>query len=97
MARSSRQLTGNFNSSDLQAESLDITLNSGIPVYNIFYIQVILSKTQNEAKILTLSMLGLRDENAFKILFDLKTQKVVQLTNHTHLKFLLHLLKIFMD
>jgi len=30
MARSSRRLTGNLNSSDLQ------TLNSGIPVYNIF-------------------------------------------------------------
>jgi hypothetical protein len=36
-------LTGNLNSSDLQAESSDITLNSGIPVYNIFYIQVFLS------------------------------------------------------
>jgi hypothetical protein len=43
MARSSRQLTGNLSSSDLQAESSDITLNSGIPVYNIFYIQVFLS------------------------------------------------------
>jgi hypothetical protein len=30
MARSSERLTGNLNSSDLQ------TLNSGIPVYNIF-------------------------------------------------------------
>jgi hypothetical protein len=30
MARSSRRLTGNLNSSDLQ------TLNSGIPVYSIF-------------------------------------------------------------
>jgi len=30
MARSSRRLTGNLNSSDLQ------TLNSGIPVYRIF-------------------------------------------------------------
>jgi hypothetical protein len=40
MARSSRRLTGNLNSSDLQAESSDITLNSGIPVYNIFYIPV---------------------------------------------------------
>jgi hypothetical protein len=30
MARSSGRLTGNLNSSDLQ------TLNSGIPVYNIF-------------------------------------------------------------
>jgi hypothetical protein len=32
MARSSGQLTGNLNSSDLQAESSDITLNSGTPV-----------------------------------------------------------------
>jgi hypothetical protein len=53
MARLSGRLTGNLNSSDLQAESSDTTLNSGIPVYSIFYIQVILSKTQNEAKILT--------------------------------------------
>jgi hypothetical protein len=43
MARSSGRLTGNLNSSDLQAESSDITLNSGIPVYIIFYIQVFLS------------------------------------------------------
>jgi hypothetical protein len=38
-----------------------------------------------------LSILGLRDENAFNSLFDLKTKKVVQLPNHAHLKFLLHL------
>jgi hypothetical protein len=43
MAQSSGRLTGNLNSSDLQAKSSDITLNSGIPVYNIFYIQVFLS------------------------------------------------------
>jgi hypothetical protein len=43
MARSSGRLTGNLNSSDLQAESSEITLNSGIPVYSIFYIQVFLS------------------------------------------------------
>jgi len=43
MARSSGRLTGNLNSSDLQAESSDITLNSRILVYNIFYIQVFLS------------------------------------------------------
>jgi len=43
MARSSGRLTGNLNSSNLQAESSDITLNSGIPVYSIFYIQVFLS------------------------------------------------------
>jgi hypothetical protein len=43
MARSSGRLTGNLNSFDLQPESSDITLNSGIPVYNIFYIQVFLS------------------------------------------------------
>jgi hypothetical protein len=38
MARSSGRLIRNLNSSDLQAESFDITLNSGIPVYSIFYI-----------------------------------------------------------
>jgi hypothetical protein len=43
MARSSRQLTGNLNSPDLQAESSDITLNSGTPIYSNFYIQVFLS------------------------------------------------------
>jgi hypothetical protein len=48
MGRSSRRLTGNLNSSDLQAESSDITLNSGILVYNIFCIPVFLS-IQNEA------------------------------------------------
>jgi hypothetical protein len=44
MALLSGRLTGNLNSSDLQVESSDITLNSGIPVYSIFYIQVFLSK-----------------------------------------------------
>jgi hypothetical protein len=43
MARSSGRLTGILNSSDLHAESSNITLNSGIPVYSIFYIQVFLS------------------------------------------------------
>jgi hypothetical protein len=43
MARSSEQLTGNLNSSDLQ------TLNSGIPVYSIFTL-VILSKHRMRPK-----------------------------------------------
>jgi len=38
MGRSSGRLTGNLNSSDLQ------TLNSGIPVYSIFTLKLILSK-----------------------------------------------------
>jgi hypothetical protein len=49
MARSSGRLTGNLNSSDLQAESSDITLNSEILVYCIFYILVFFVHTQNEA------------------------------------------------
>jgi hypothetical protein len=43
MAWSSGRLTGNLNSSDLQAESSDITLDSRILVYNMFYIQAFLS------------------------------------------------------
>jgi hypothetical protein len=58
MARSFGWLTGNLNSSELQVESSDITLNSGIPVYSIFYIQVFLSKHKMRPIKLTLPIKG---------------------------------------
>jgi hypothetical protein len=43
-----------------------------------------------------LGILGLRDEDPFRSLLDLKPQKLVQFTNHAHLKLLLHLFRKFM-
>jgi len=56
MARSSGRLTGNLNSSDLQAELFHITLNRGIPVTASLHISDFV-QTQNKAKILTRSIL----------------------------------------
>jgi hypothetical protein len=42
-------------------------------------------------------ILVLRDEYPFRSLLDLKSQKVIQLTNHAHLKLFLHLLRKIMS